>query len=165
MEAGQPSTGAPNKVLQMASMALANDRLGYTAANGILPLRQAIANHYKVKYGVSVSPNRIVVTTGSSAAFVLTFLGCFDAGDAIALASAGYPCYRNIMNAINLEYVSIPVNKQYKVTAHELGTEINRRKQESLKPLKGLILSSPSNPTGAMLTPTGYYKRLSILIY
>lgn len=155
MEAGQPNTGAPSKVLAAAAEALAQDRIGYTSALGMVQLRTAIANYYSRRHNVTISPNRVVVTTGSSAAFLLCFIGHFDPKDAVALASSGYPCYRNIMSATGLEYVSIPVNKHFKVTAVELAKEIERRRLLGLSPLKGLIMSSPSNPTGAMLSPEG----------
>lgn len=153
MEAGQPSTGAPLKVLQSAINYLSSDKLGYTSSLGISSLRHTISEHYKKKYGVSIPPTRIVITTGSSAGFILSFLACFNEGDAVALASSGYPCYRNIMTATALEYVSVPVNSNYKVTARELLAAINDRRIKGLSPLKGLIMSSPSNPTGAMLSP------------
>ena len=140
-------------VLNEAKRAINEDKLGYTNALGILPLRQAIAKHYLDKYNVKISPDQVLITTGSSAAFLFTFLGCFDPQDCIALCSSGYPCYRNLMKATNLNAVSIPVNSEYKVTAKELLLMIKERSLKNLPPLKGLILSSPSNPTGAMLTP------------
>jgi len=157
MEAGLPSTGAPQKVIQAATAILQDDKLGYTNALGVKELRETIAENYFHKYGVQVSSSRIVIRTGSSAAFMLAFLGCFDPNDCVGLASAGYPCYRNIMMATNLNYVSIPVNQEYKVTARELLRIIQERKDNSLPPLRGLIMSSPSNPTGAMLSPEGSY--------
>ena len=154
MEVGQPSTGAPKAILEAAQRQLSNSILGYTNALGIDELRQKIATHvYKDKYGVEVSPSRIVITTGSSAGFCLIFLGCFDIGDHIALCSSGYPCYRNIMKATGLHSVNIAVNRDFKVTAVELLAEIVRRQTAEEAPLKALIMSSPSNPTGAMLTP------------
>jgi aspartate/methionine/tyrosine aminotransferase len=87
MEVGQPSTGAPSKVLDAAVKAIHSDRLGYTNAKGILLLRQAIANSYKTKYGIDISSDRIIVTTGSSAAFMFAFLGCFDIDDNIGICS------------------------------------------------------------------------------
>ena len=127
--------------------------LGYTNALGINPLREAISRNYAKKYGVDVSPDRVIITTGSSAAFLFAFLGCFDIGDHVALASSGYPCYRNIMSATSIVYQSIPVNSDFKLTAVELAEEVERREKAKLPKLKGLILSSPSNPTGAMLSP------------
>ena len=153
MEVGQPSTGASKLVLAAAKQYLDDSILGYTNALGIDELRKKIAQHvYLEKYGTEISPERIVITTGSSAGFMLLFLGCFDLGDHIAVASSTYPCYRNIMKATGLQSVSIPVNHEYKVTCVELKQEIARRKAANEPMLKGIILSSPSNPTGAMLT-------------
>jgi aspartate/methionine/tyrosine aminotransferase len=154
MEVGQPQTGGPRGVVEAAKKALDEDRLGYTAALGTTSLRERIATHYQEKYGVAVAPSRVVVTTGSSGAFLLSFISLFDAGDRVALASAGYPCYRNILNALGCEVVTVPINEEYKVTAKELGRTLDTLPNAAEKPLKGIILSSPSNPTGAMLTPS-----------
>ena len=153
LEVGQPSTGAPSKVLEAAKQALESDKIGYTSAQGVMALRHRISRHYKEKYGCDVAVERILVTTGSSAAFLFAFLGCFDTGAHVGLCSSGYPCYRNDLKALGMHEVSIPVNLQYKVTAVELEAEIARRQSEGLPRLQGFICSSPSNPTGAMLTP------------
>lgn len=121
--------------------------MGYTDAFGLTELRQKIAKHYRVMYGQVVDPKNIVVTTGSSGGFLLAFLGCFDVGDIIAVASSGYPCYRNISGALGIELASIEINKDFKLTAKELLAEILRRESEGEKAISGLILSSPSNPT------------------
>lgn len=157
-EVGQPQTGAPPPVAQAAIDALQqNLTMGYTDAFGLLELRAKIRDFYRSHYLLSEeqtpSIDRIVVTTGSSAGFLLAFTACFDPGDAVAIASSGYPCYRNILMAVGCERAVVPINEHYKLTAKELAEEIHRRSLLSLKPLKGLILSSPSNPTGAMLTP------------
>ena len=99
-----------------------------------------------------IATDRIVVTTGSSGGFLLAFTACFDAGDTIAIASSGYPCYRNILQALGCELANIPINEEFKLTATELRKEIQQRKVDGNKVLKGLIISSPSNPTGAMLS-------------
>ena len=154
-EVGQPETGAPKPVADAAVVALTEPQvMGYTDAFGLLSLRENISNYYQQHYGLSaetVPTSRIVVTTGSSGGFLLAFTGCFDAGDWIAIASSGYPCYRNILSALGCNLASVPINEEFKLTAKELKTEIKRRQGEP--PLKGLILSSPSNPTGAMLLP------------
>ena len=160
-EVGQPETGAPAPVAQAAANALTARNppqvLGYTDAFGLPALREKIAQHYVTRYTDLHTPpsiQRIVVTTGSSGAFLLAFTACFDAGDTVALASAGYPCYRNILSALACPVANIPLNDEFKLTATELRQEIERRaNNNNLAPLKGLILSSPSNPTGAMLTP------------
>ena len=144
MEVGQPSTPAPRKVLQAAKRALASDRLGYTDALGIPPLREAIAEHYRTYYGVSVAPERIVVTTGSSTGFLLAFLAAFDVGDRLALAEPGYPAYRNILSALGVEPVALPARaeRRFHLTA-DLFADV--------APLHGVLVASPANPTGTML--------------
>ena len=158
-EVGQPESGAPNTVKRAAMDALSNPDqiMGYTDSFGLFELRDKISQHYNNKYndyGTTIPTSRIVVTTGSSGAFLLAFTACFDAGDVVAIASSGYPCYRNILQALGCDICNVPINTEFKLTATELRTEIQRRHDEHLKPIKGLILSSPSNPTGAMLTPS-----------
>ncbi len=147
LEVGQPGTGAPSKVIAAAHRALDSEVLGYTVALGIPGLRQRIAEHYRTAYGVTVPVERIIVTTGSSGGFLLSFLGAFDVGDRVALAAPGYPAYRNILSAVGVAPV-------------ELVTEAEHRFQptpellEALDaPIDGLIVASPSNPTGTMLSP------------
>jgi aspartate/methionine/tyrosine aminotransferase len=144
LEVGQPGTQAPQAVLDAAHRALAENRLGYTDALGIAPLREAIAGHYRQLYGVAVDPGDIVVTTGSSAAFQLAFLAAFEPGERVALAAPGYPAYRNILSALGLEPVLIEVgeNGHYQPNP-ELLAEAGE--------LDGLIVASPANPTGTMI--------------
>ncbi len=145
LEVGQPSTPAPAGVIAAARAALGQDKLGYTEALGIPPLRQRIARHYREWYGIDIDPARVVITTGSSGGFLLAFLAAFDAGDRVALAAPGYPAYRNILVALGIEAVSIPVgaNTRFQPTA-ELLAPLPRA-------VDGLIVASPSNPTGTML--------------
>jgi aspartate/methionine/tyrosine aminotransferase len=156
-EVGQPATGAPATVSQAAVSALTEPQvMGYTDAFGLLALREKISKHYQKMYRLDakdVPTSRIVVTTGSSGAFLLAFTACFDTGDYVAIASSGYPCYRNILSALGCNMASIPINDEFKLTATELRGEVSRRKEAGEVPVKGLILSSPGNPTGAMLTP------------
>ena len=102
LSAGQPSVGAPEPVRAAAAAALHLNELGYTVALGIPELRAAIAADYQRKHGIDVEPDAVVVTTGSSGGFLLAFLACFDVGDRVALASPGYPCYRNILSALGM---------------------------------------------------------------
>lgn len=149
LEVGQPSTPAPRGVIEAARRALDGDRLGYTEALGIPALRRRIARHYREWYGVALDPARVVVTTGSSGAFLLAFLAAFDAGDRVALAAPGYPAYRNILTALGVEPVLLPVgpNSRFQPTAALLDAFL----AESGGKLDGLIVASPSNPTGTML--------------
>jgi aspartate/methionine/tyrosine aminotransferase len=145
LEVGQPGSSAPQAVLEAAGSALNSERIGYTDALGIPQLRQAIATHYRAQYDVPIDPTEVVVTTGSSAAFQLAFLAAFEPGDRVALAVPGYPAYRNILTALDIEPVLIPVgeNTHYQPTP-ELLAEIGA--------LDGLIIASPANPTGAMIS-------------
>jgi aspartate/methionine/tyrosine aminotransferase len=144
LEVGQPGTPAPRAVLDAARAALAQDRIGYTDALGIPPLRAAIATQYREQYGVAVDPTEIVVTTGSSAAFQLAFLAAFEAGDRVALAAPGYPAYRNILSALDLEPVLIEVGEN----AHY---QPNPELLAAAGDIAGLIVASPANPTGTMI--------------
>ncbi|MDR6288505.1 aspartate/methionine/tyrosine aminotransferase [Inquilinus ginsengisoli] len=147
LEVGQPSTPAPAGVLAAAQAALRDDRIGYTVALGIPPLRQAIAGHYGRAYGTTVTPEQVVVTTGSSGAFLLAFLAAFDVGDRVALAAPGYPAYRNILGALGIEVVEIPAGPE---TRYQPTPELLERFGGKLA---GLIVASPANPTGTMLSP------------
>jgi aspartate/methionine/tyrosine aminotransferase len=146
LEVGQPGSPAPQAVRDAARRALAEDRIGYTDALGILPLREATAAHYRAQYGVAVDPAEIVVTTGSSAAFQLAFLAAFEPGDRVALAAPGYPAYRNILTALDLEPVLIEVGEN----AHY---QPNPELLAEAGDLAGLIVASPANPTGTIIPP------------
>jgi aspartate/methionine/tyrosine aminotransferase len=147
LEVGQPSTAAPKRVLEAARRALEADPLGYTDTVGLPALRAAIAAHYLESYGVSVDPGRIVVTTGSSAGFILAFLAAFDPGDRVALTAPGYPAYRNILHALGLVPVELPVGPGERYQAN---VDLLRRHGDGVD---GLIIASPANPTGTMLAP------------
>lgn len=149
MEVGQPGTGAPSGVLDAISSAMYQDRMGYTDAFGLMALRVAIQGHYRRTYNVEVPIEQIVVTTGSSGAFILGFLAAFDAGDRVALASPGYPAYRNILTALGIEVVEILVGPE---TNFQPTTELIDAIDD---PLDGLIIASPSNPTGTMIDAQG----------
>src|SRR5438552_2134309 len=144
LEVGQPSTPAPQSALAAAHAALDADRIGYVAALGIPALRERIARHYREAYGVDISPERVIVTTGSSGGFPLAFLASFDAGDRVALAAPGYPAYRNILTALDLEAVDLPTSAadRFQPTVEALN-KVGR--------IDGLIVASPSNPTGTMV--------------
>ena len=162
LEVGQPATPAPRGVIEAAKRALDNDRIGYTLAAGIDLLRERIAQHYKDWYGVSLSPRRIMVTTGSSGAFQIAFLAAFEAGDRVAMASPGYPAYRNILSALGVETVLLETERtdRYQPTPALLDRVEGK--------IDGLIVASPSNPTGTMLGSaelsalTGYCRKRGI---
>lgn len=145
LEVGQPGTAAPQGVLAAARQALDSNRLGYTDSFGIPELRTALAGHYRDFYELDVPAERIVVTTGSSGGFLLAFLAAFDAGDRVALAAPGYPAYRNILQALGIEPVLLETEAadRFQPTPDLL--------DRIAGPLAGLIVASPSNPTGTML--------------
>jgi len=147
LEVGQPGTSAPEPVLEAARRALTSERIGYTDALGIAPLRQAIAANYQAQYGIAVDPGEIVVTTGSSAAFLLAFLAAFEPGDRVGVAVPGYPAYRNILTALQIEPVLIAVGQN----AHDPPTP---ELLVDAGALDGLIVASPANPTGTMIGAT-----------
>ena len=146
LEVGQPGTPAPAVVRAAAKAALDGDKLGYTDAMGLPVLRERIARHYQETYGTALDPARICVTTGSSGGFLLAFLAAFDAGDRVALADPGYPAYRNILKALDCDPVGLPATAatRYQPTPALL--------DQAGPGLAGLIVASPANPTGAMLS-------------
>ncbi len=147
LSAGQPGAKAPAPVRTAAAKALTDNNLGYTVSLGIPELRDAIAESYVGRYGVQVSPEDVVVTTGSTGGFLLAFLACFDVGDRVAVPSPGYPCYRNILSALGCQVVEVPCgpDTRFQPTVDTLAA-ID-------PPVKGLVLASPANPTGTVIPP------------
>ncbi|MGW4247675.1 pyridoxal phosphate-dependent aminotransferase [Nocardia sp. NPDC004722] len=147
LAAGQPSTPAPAAVLRATKAAMDSELLGYTETFGILGLREAIAGHHRDTYGVAVSAEDVVVTTGSSGAFTLLFLAAFDLGDTVVVARPGYPAYRNTLTALGCDVVELDCGPEtrFQPTVAML---------EALpEPPAGLIVASPANPTGTMIAP------------
>ena len=149
MEVGQPGTPAPKAARLAAMRALESSTLGYTMALGEDALRKRIAQLYRDWYGLDIAPQRVVVTTGSSAAFVLAFLAMFDAHDAVALPSPGYPCYRHILHALGQRPVVIETgpSASWMPSAEDIARACGRDH------IKGLLIASPANPTGTMIAP------------
>ncbi|MDB3954073.1 aminotransferase class I/II-fold pyridoxal phosphate-dependent enzyme [Alphaproteobacteria bacterium] len=144
LEIGQPGTGVPRDIIDAIQEPLFSQKLGYTDAFGITPLRDAIVRHYQSSYGLTIDQNHVAVTNGSSASFVVAFLAAFDVGDRVAVASPGYPCYRHMLKAFGIEPVILE-------TEFEDRFQPTPEKLKALLPLDGLIVASPSNPTGTML--------------
>ena len=149
MEVGQPAAGAPTPAIAAARAALGAGPLGYTEALGIASLRARIARHYAETYARAVGSERVVVTTGSSAGFILAFLAMFEPGDRVAIANPGYPPYRHILTALGCEPVLIETGAatRFAITGESL------RAAHARKPLAGVLVASPANPTGTMMTP------------
>lgn len=150
LEVGQPGTPAPLAAREAVKTALDSQTLGYTMALGIDELRQGISVLYKEWYDAEVPASQIAVTQGASGAFALAFLTAFDEGDSVALATPGYPCYRNILNALGLNAVEIMTGPEthYQPTVEALSALSGS--------IDGLIIASPSNPTGSMLSPEDF---------
>lgn len=140
MEVGQPGTPAPQGARDALARALAQP-LGYTVALGLPRLRQGIAGLYRRWYGIDLDPARIVVTPGSSGAFILAFSALFDAGDRVAMGYPGYPSYRQILRAMSLHPVGIPTRAEDRY----------QPRPRDLPDAQGLILASPGNPSGTLL--------------
>ena len=148
MEVGQPAAAAPKPAIEAAAAALRGGRIDYTSALGIASLRQRIARHYRETYGCSVDADRIVITTGSSGAFILAFLAMFAPGDRVAVTIPGYPPYRHILTALGCEPVLIETTSD---TRHALTGEALLAAHHKT-PLKGVLVGSPANPTGTMMS-------------
>jgi len=145
LELGEPSGGPPAAAIEAARQALDEAALGYSEALGLPRLREAIAAHLETTHGVTVPARRIAVTMGASGGFILAFLAAFDAGARVALAEPGYPAYRNILEALDIEVVPIP-------TAAANGFQPTLAELDALEgALDGLIIASPANPTGSIL--------------
>ncbi|MBR0715430.1 pyridoxal phosphate-dependent aminotransferase [Bradyrhizobium liaoningense] len=148
MEVGQPAASAPRTAIAAAHAALDTGRIDYTSALGIPSLRERIARHYRDAYGCTVSPDRVVVTTGSSGGFILAFLSMFEPGDRVAVTVPGYPPYRHILTALGCEPVLIETTNE---TRHALTGEALLAAHRKA-PLKGVLVGSPANPTGTMMS-------------
>ncbi|MGD9509601.1 MAG: pyridoxal phosphate-dependent aminotransferase [Geminicoccaceae bacterium] len=149
LEVGEPAAGAPPAALEAVRTAMAGGPCGYTEAFGLPMLRHALAEQYRRQYQVSAAPARIALTVGASGAFILAFLAAFDAGDRVIVTEPGYPAYRNILSALGIEVVSVPTDL---ATGFQPTPELLDRVQG---PIAGLVLASPSNPTGSVLSRTG----------
>jgi len=150
MELGEPGAPVPQAVRAAAEAALQSGRIGYGEALGDVTLRTRIAAHYGERYGVAVAPDRVIVTTGSSGGFILALIAAFDTGARIAVTAPGYPAYANILAALGLEAVALPVGPEtrFAPTAKALAAAHRR------KPLQGALFMSPANPTGSMIPET-----------
>ena len=146
---GQPSASAPSSALNAAQEYLKTGVVSYTDAGGRADIKGRLARHYREHYRVDIAPERIFITTGSSAGFNLAFLACFEAGERVAIAAPGYPAYRNILKALSLEVVEIETSadSRWCVTPEQV------QKAHDNGKLSGILIASPANPSGTMMTP------------
>ena len=142
MEVGQPGTGAPEGARRAAAEAMEAGPLGYTLGLGLPELRARIARHYGEVHDLELDPGRVIVTAGASGAFLLAFTALFDAGDRVGLGTPCYPSYRQIMRALSLTPVALETTAEsrFQPVPEQLGAD-----------LAGLMIASPTNPTGTML--------------
>ncbi len=140
LELGEPKPQTPKDVLREASKLAKQNLPGYTPSNGIEILREKITSFYLSKYKLKIDKNQVFVTTGSSGAFLLTFLSCFDSGDKVGIFNPVYPAYRNILKSLNVEVIEI----------YPKNSEINKIDISAISKLDidGLIISNPNNPNG-----------------
>ncbi|KPU84193.1 1-aminocyclopropane-1-carboxylate deaminase [Marinosulfonomonas sp. PRT-SC04] len=143
MEVGQPGTAVPAAARAALTTAMQDQAMGYTVALGLPELRARIAQLYKEWSGITLDPARVIVTPGSSGAFILAFTTLFDVGAKVGLGEPGYPSYRQILSALSLEPVGIQTSAQNRlqpVASDLAGLDLD-----------GLIVASPANPSGTML--------------
>ncbi len=143
MEVGQPGTSAPKAAKDFLKASMEDNPMGYTVALGLPELRKKIAELYGDWYGLDVDWNRIIITGGSSAGFILSFTALFDKLDKVGLPNPGYPSYRQIIKTLDLDPVLINTTKKNKFqpTPNDL----------SRYNINGLLIASPGNPTGSMI--------------
>ena len=143
-ELGEPSPSTPKKITDEAKRLIDLDLPGYTPSNGIHELRRKIAQYY-LKKNISINSDQVFITTGSSGAFLLSFLTCFDAGDKVVIFNPSYPAYRNILKSLNLEVVEIESSPD-----NDFNIDLTKIKLQ--KNVRGLIVSSPNNPNGQIFS-------------
>ncbi|MDO5682088.1 MAG: aminotransferase class I/II-fold pyridoxal phosphate-dependent enzyme [Propionibacteriaceae bacterium] len=148
--AGEPASGAPSGVRRRGAEVVTDGTpLGYSNALGLTELREELSGHYRRSYGLDVPIDNIAITTGSSGAFLLSFLTAFEAGARVALARPGYPAYQNILTALDLDVVELDCGpaERFQPTVAQLA------QAHAATPLAGLVVASPANPTGTMFAP------------
>jgi aspartate/methionine/tyrosine aminotransferase len=148
LEFGEPDFDTPAVIVEAAVRALKDGRTRYTASLGILPLREAIAEHYWRTYGVEVSPEQVIVTPGTSPAMLVLFGYLLDPGDEVVLADPGYACYPNFIRYAGGVPVPVPV---IETDGFQYRPEAIRARQRPRT--RALVVNSPANPTGTVLEP------------
>jgi (5-formylfuran-3-yl)methyl phosphate transaminase len=148
LEFGEPDFDTPPAVVEAAERALKDGRTRYAHTMGILPLREAIAEHYAARYGVTVSPDQVLVTAGTSPAMLLAFSALLDPGDQVVLSDPHYACYPKFIAFAEAEPVYVPVEEAdaFQFRAEAVGERVGPR-------TKAILLNSPANPTGTVLAP------------
>ncbi|MBF0444510.1 MAG: aminotransferase class I/II-fold pyridoxal phosphate-dependent enzyme [Magnetococcales bacterium] len=158
LEVGEPNFSTPQPIIKAAHQALDEDQTNYTLAQGSLPLRKKIAQWYDKQYGVDVSEERIIITSGTSGAFMLAFGIILNPGDRFAISDPGYPCYKNMIRLLGGDPVQIPVgpDSHYQLNASLLAPELK-------KGLRGGLITSPSNPTGTLIPDQAFAQVVDLI--
>jgi aspartate/methionine/tyrosine aminotransferase len=148
MEVGEPDFATPAPIMEAAQRFIATGNVHYTHALGIPALREAIAGHYQSRYGIDVEPERVIVTSGASAALLLALGILIDPGDEVLLTDPGYPCNRHFVRAFEGRARPLPVTAatSYQPTAEQVAAAWSAR-------TRALLVATPANPTGTLLTP------------
>ena len=144
-EVGEPDMLPPPGVRETLLEAVQENRFAYTETMGISALRHKIADHYRHDYGIEIDPSRVLITPGTSIAFMVAYQLLLDSSDRIGMSDPGYPCYRNFAYMVDAEPVFIPVDGS---TSYRIEPEALEKRE-----IKALHISSPANPTGTLYTP------------
>ena len=147
LEVGEPDFATPSCIQEAMAKALKDGMTGYTHSLGLLPLREAIAEHYHAKYGVDVSPDRIVVTAGTSPAMWMVFAALLEAGDEVIVSNPHYACYPNFIRFCGGTMVCVDVadTDGFQLRPEAVKARITAR-------TKAILINSPANPTGTLLS-------------
>ncbi|MBP1776026.1 MAG: aminotransferase [candidate division NC10 bacterium] len=148
LEVGEPDFATPPCIQEALAKALKDGMTGYTHSLGILPLREAIAEHYHAKYGVNASPDRILVTAGTSPAMWMVFAALLEAGDEVIVSNPHYACYPNFITFCGGEMACVDVAEEdgFQLRPEAVKARITAR-------AKAILVNSPANPTGTLLSP------------
>lgn len=148
MEIGEPDFPTPQAVLEAGDVCLKSGQIKYTAAAGMPELRRAIADYYAQDYGVSLDPRRVFITPGASGAFLLAFGISLNPGERIMISDPCYPCNDNFVRLFDGEtqFVAVDAANRFQLTAADIA-------QHWQPNTSGVLLASPANPTGTLITP------------
>jgi len=148
LEVGEPDFDTPACIKNAAIRALEKGYTHYTHSLGLLELREAICEYYKERYRVDLHPDQVLVTSGTSPALLMIFSVILEPGDKVIISDPHYPCYPNFIRFVNGEVVTVPVFEEegFQYCVEEIRKRIDTR-------TKGIVINSPSNPTGNLLSP------------
>lgn len=146
LEVGEPDFDTPECINEACFRAIREGKTHYTHSLGLLELREAISEHYYSKYGVSISPDQVIVTSGTSPAMFLLFAALLERGDEVIISDPHYACYPNFISFIEGVPVNVKVSEEegFQYTPEEIRKKITNK-------TKGIMINSPSNPTGNLL--------------